>query len=44
MTKLTTVMVRLGIDLNCRTCALFDLAATEVKLTEETTKYRYGEV
>jgi len=36
--------VRLETDLNRRVYSLFDLSAAEVKIIEESTKYRYGEV
>ena len=42
--QLTAEIVRLETDLNRRVYALFDLSAAEVKLIEESTKYRYGEV
>jgi len=36
--------VRLETQLNVRAYALFDLVPAEIKLIEECTKYRYGEV
>jgi hypothetical protein len=36
--------VRLETQLNRRVYDLFDLTPTEVKIIEESTKYRYGEV
>ena len=41
---LTAEIVRLEADLNRRVYALFDLSAAEIKIIEESTKYRYGEV
>lgn len=41
---LTAQIVRLETDLNRRVYALFDLTAAEIKLIEESTKYRYREV
>ena len=40
----TAEIVRLETQLNQRVYALFDLTAAEIKLIEESTKYRYGEV
>ncbi|MCE7938812.1 MAG: hypothetical protein DYG90_09590 [Chloroflexi bacterium CFX6] len=40
----TAEIVRLETDLNRRVYALFDLTGDEVRLVEEATKYRYGEV
>jgi len=40
----TREIVRLEKELNERVYALFDLTAAEVRLVEESTKYRYGEV
>ena len=40
----TVEIVRLETQLNARVYALFDLTAAEIKLIEESTKYRYGEV
>ena len=37
-------IVRLETQLNADVYALFDLAPAEIKLIEESTKYRYGEV
>jgi len=31
-------------ELNARVYALFDLTPAEIKIIEESTKYRYGEV
>jgi len=42
--QLTAEIVRLETELNRRVYALFDLSAAEVKLIEESTKYRFGEV
>jgi hypothetical protein len=39
----TAEIVRLETQLNARVYALFDLTAAEIKLIEESTKYRYGE-
>jgi hypothetical protein len=36
--------VRPETDLNRRVYALFGLSAAEIKIIEESTKYRYGEV
>jgi hypothetical protein len=36
--------VRLATQLNSRVYDLFDLTAVEIKVIEESTKYRYGEV
>ena len=40
----TAEIVRLETQLNARVYALFDLTPAEIKLIEESTKYRYGEV
>ena len=40
----TVEIVRLETQLNQRVYELFDLTAAEVKIIEESTKYRYGEV
>jgi len=40
----TAEIVRLETQLNARVYDLFDLTAAEIKLIEESTKYRYGEV
>jgi hypothetical protein len=40
----TAEIVRLETQLNARVYALFDLAPAEIKIIEESTKYRYGEV
>ena len=40
----TAEIVRLETQLNQRVYALFDLTDAEIKLIEESTKYRYGEV
>jgi hypothetical protein len=40
----TAEIVRLETQLNRRVYDLFDLTAAEVKVIEESTKYRYGEV
>ncbi len=40
----TAEIVRLETDLNARVYTLFDLTPAEVRLVEESTKYRYGEV
>ena len=40
----TAEIVRLETQLNARVYALFDLTLAEIKLIEESTKYRYGEV
>ena len=42
--QLTAEIVRLETDLNRRVYTLFDLSVAEIKLIEESTKYRYGEV
>jgi len=36
--------VRLETQLNAHVYTLFDLSPAEVKIIEESTKYRYGEV
>jgi len=40
----TEAIVRMETDLNARVYALFDLTQAEIKIIEESTKYRYGEV
>jgi hypothetical protein len=40
----TEAIVRMETDLNARVYALFDLTPAEIKIIEESTKYRYGEV
>ena len=40
----TAEIVRLETQLNQRVYTLFDLTAAEIKVIEESTKYRYGEV
>ena len=40
----TAEIVRLETQLNARVYALFDLTPAEIKIVEESTKYRYGEV
>lgn len=40
----TAEIVRLETELNRRVYELFDLTPAEIKLIEESTKYRYGEV
>ena len=40
----TAEIVRLETQFNARVYALFDLTPEEIKLIEESTKYRYGEV
>ncbi|HSN74091.1 MAG TPA: hypothetical protein VL334_03240 [Anaerolineae bacterium] len=40
----TAEIVRLETELNARVYALFDLSAAEIRIVEESTKYRYGEV
>lgn len=42
--RLTTEIVRLEEELNDRVYALFDLTPAEIRIIEESTKYRYGEV
>jgi hypothetical protein len=42
--RLTGEIVALETELNERVYRLFDLTAEEIRLIEETTKYRYGEV
>lgn len=42
--QLTAEVVRLKMDLNDRVYGLFDLAPEEIRLIEESTKYRYVEV
>ena len=40
----TAEIVRLETQLNARVYALFDLTPVKIKIIEESTKYRYGEV
>jgi hypothetical protein len=40
----TAEIVRLETELNARVYTLFDLSAAEIRIVEESTKYRYGEV
>ena len=40
----TAEIVRSETQLNQRVYALFDLSSAEVRIIEESTKYRYGEV
>lgn len=40
----TAEIVRLETALNGRVYTLFDLSAAEIKVIEESTKYKYGEV
>jgi hypothetical protein len=40
----TAEIVRMETELNARVYALFDLTPAEIKIIEESTKYRYGEV
>ena len=40
----TAKIVRLETQLNVRVYALFDLTPAKIKIIEESTKYRYGEV
>lgn len=40
----TAEIVRLETELNARVYTLFDLSPAEIKIIEESTKYRYGEV
>lgn len=42
--RLTTEIVRLETELNARVYDLFGLTPEEIRIIEETTKYRYGEV
>jgi hypothetical protein len=42
--RYTAEIIRLETTLNEHVYALFDLTADEIKLIEESTKYRYGEV
>ncbi|MCI0576039.1 MAG: hypothetical protein L0332_02800 [Chloroflexi bacterium] len=42
--QLTAEIVRLETELNERVYGLFELAPEEIKIIEESTKYRYGEV
>jgi hypothetical protein len=42
--QLTAEIIRLETGLNRRVYALFNLTPAEIKLIEESTKYRYGEV
>jgi hypothetical protein len=39
----TEAIVRMETDLNARVYALFDLTPAEIKIIEESTKYKYGE-
>jgi hypothetical protein len=40
----TEAIVRMETDLNTRVYTLFDLTPTEIKISEESAKYAYGEV
>jgi hypothetical protein len=42
--RLTAEIVRLETELNDRVYSLFDLTPSEVRIIEESTKYRYGEM
>ena len=42
--QLTGEIVRLETELNNRVYALFDLSPGEIKIVEESTKYKYGEM
>lgn len=42
--QLTAEIVRLETDLNYRVYNLFDLGPEEIRIIEQSTKYRYGEV
>jgi hypothetical protein len=42
--RLTARIIDLETELNDRVYALFDLTPDEIRLIEESTKYRYGEV
>lgn len=42
--RLTSEIISLEGELNERVYHLFDLNADEIRIIEETTKYRYGEV
>jgi hypothetical protein len=42
--RLTAEIVRLETDLNAQVYRLFDLSSAEIKIIEESTKYKYGEV
>jgi hypothetical protein len=42
--RLTAEIVRLETALNARVYELFDLTPAEIKIIEESTKYKYGEV
>jgi len=42
--ELTREIVRLDTELNGRVYTVFDLTPAEVRMVEESTKYRYGEV
>jgi hypothetical protein len=42
--RLTEEIIRLETDLNARVYDLFDLSPADIRLIEESTKYRYGEV
>ena len=39
----TEAIVRMETELNARVYTLFDLTPAEIKIIEESTKYRYGE-
>lgn len=40
----TATIIELETDLNVRVYTLFDLTPAEIKIIEESTKYKYGEV
>jgi hypothetical protein len=40
----TDAIVRMETNLNARVYALFDLTPAEIKIIEQSAKYRYGEV
>ena len=42
--QFTAEIIRLETELNERVYALFDLTPAEIKMIEDSTKYRYGEV
>ena len=42
--RLTSEIVRLETELNAKVYELFDLTPAEIKIIEESTKYKYGEV
>jgi hypothetical protein len=42
--RLTAEIVRLETELNAKVYELFDLTPAEIKIIEESTKYKYGEV